>query len=241
MVTVLAVIGVLAVLFVAGVVATRGTDGLAPAEPDRPDLDLPEGLLQPEDVGAVRVGVALRGYRMAEVDEVLERLGRELAERDARLATLTGQPAGGAPGDEGAPWAMTDPEALLTWESPAPADVAPAEPDVDVDDPPSAHAPSAFSATTASAESWGMPEVTPPDSPLETASASEDPEAAVHDATPSWPASGATSGSDAAPSVVVTPVDDAPPPGPPVEDVLPSVERAPEPGPVEREQAPREP
>ncbi|MFF9199297.1 DivIVA domain-containing protein [Streptomyces sp. SBR177] len=38
------------------------------------------------DVEALRLPVAPRGYRMADVDDVLGRLGAELAERDARIA-----------------------------------------------------------------------------------------------------------------------------------------------------------
>ena len=88
MVTVLALIGVAAVLFAAAVLATRDTPLLADAPPDRPDLPLPDGPVQPEDVAAVRFSMAPRGYRMAEVDEVLARLGAELADRDRRLALL---------------------------------------------------------------------------------------------------------------------------------------------------------
>ncbi|MGW0121348.1 DivIVA domain-containing protein [Streptomyces sp. NPDC003327] len=40
------------------------------------------------DVEAVRLPVAVRGYRMEDVDDVLVRLGAELAERDARIAEL---------------------------------------------------------------------------------------------------------------------------------------------------------
>ncbi|MER8237032.1 hypothetical protein [Streptomyces sp. NPDC094049] len=40
------------------------------------------------DVEALRLPVGLRGYRMADVDDVLVRLGAELAERDARIAEL---------------------------------------------------------------------------------------------------------------------------------------------------------
>jgi hypothetical protein len=36
----------------------------------------------------------MRGYRMADVDEVLGRLGAELAERDARIAELESALAG---------------------------------------------------------------------------------------------------------------------------------------------------
>ncbi|EFG09074.1 Secreted protein [Streptomyces clavuligerus] len=49
------------------------------------------------DVEAVRLPVTLRGYRMADVDDVLSRLGAELAERDARIAELETALAG--PGD----------------------------------------------------------------------------------------------------------------------------------------------
>ncbi|CAM5329590.1 hypothetical protein STANM309S_02526 [Streptomyces tanashiensis] len=55
------------------------------------------------DVEALRLPVAARGYRMADVDDVLVRLGAELAERDARIAELEEALAGAAPaGDAGA-------------------------------------------------------------------------------------------------------------------------------------------
>ncbi|MFE0777637.1 hypothetical protein [Streptomyces sp. NPDC058861] len=52
------------------------------------------------DVEALRLPVAARGYRMADVDDVLVRLGAELAERDARIAELEEALAGpdGGPG-----------------------------------------------------------------------------------------------------------------------------------------------
>ncbi|MGW1019557.1 DivIVA domain-containing protein [Streptomyces niveus] len=46
------------------------------------------------DIEALRLPVAPRGYRMADVDEVLARLGAELAERDARIAELESSLAG---------------------------------------------------------------------------------------------------------------------------------------------------
>ncbi|MER5883492.1 hypothetical protein ABT160_06655 [Streptomyces sp. NPDC001941] len=46
------------------------------------------------DVEALRLPVAPRGYRMADVDDVLGRLGAELAERDARIAELEAALAG---------------------------------------------------------------------------------------------------------------------------------------------------
>ncbi|MFB7270327.1 hypothetical protein [Streptomyces sp. NPDC056244] len=46
------------------------------------------------DVEALRLPLGLRGYRMADVDDVLGRLGAELAERDARIAELEAALAG---------------------------------------------------------------------------------------------------------------------------------------------------
>ena len=107
MVTVLAVLGVLAVLLVTAFVATRDDQLLADAPPDAPDRDLPPGRLRADDLRRVRFGVTVRGYRMSEVDAVLERLAAELAERDARLEAQLSAPAArvaepAAPGDDGA-------------------------------------------------------------------------------------------------------------------------------------------
>jgi len=46
------------------------------------------------DIEALRLPVAARGYRMADVDDVLARLAAELAERDARIAELASALAG---------------------------------------------------------------------------------------------------------------------------------------------------
>ncbi|MDV9191776.1 hypothetical protein R6L23_26820 [Streptomyces sp. SR27] len=51
------------------------------------------------DVEALRLPVGLRGYRMADVDDVLVRLGAELAERDSRIAELEEALAGASAGD----------------------------------------------------------------------------------------------------------------------------------------------
>ncbi|MEV8590077.1 hypothetical protein [Streptomyces sp. NPDC051180] len=53
------------------------------------------------DVEALRLPVAARGYRMADVDDVLVRLGAEIAERDARIAELEEALAGASTGDAG--------------------------------------------------------------------------------------------------------------------------------------------
>ncbi|MER6911507.1 DivIVA domain-containing protein [Streptomyces sp. NPDC000594] len=77
--------------------AVIGGDGevLPDAAPDRLVDRLPAHRpVGRADVEAVRLPVGLRGYRMAEVDDVLSRLGAELAERDARIAELESALAG---------------------------------------------------------------------------------------------------------------------------------------------------
>ncbi|MCJ0871327.1 DivIVA domain-containing protein [Streptomyces sp. AP-93] len=82
------------VVVVAGVtlaVAGGGAEAVLPeAEPDRLSDALPENRpVVRADIDELRLPVAPRGYRMADVDDVLERLAAELAERDARIAELT--------------------------------------------------------------------------------------------------------------------------------------------------------
>lgn len=50
------------------------------------------------DVDEIRLPMAVRGYRMDEVDDVLDRLGAELAYRDTRIAELEAAVAAAAPG-----------------------------------------------------------------------------------------------------------------------------------------------
>ena len=52
--------------------------------------DLPTRPLTAQDLQAIRFGVTLRGYAMSQVDDLIERLGREITERDARIAELSG-------------------------------------------------------------------------------------------------------------------------------------------------------
>ena len=77
-----AVLIVLAMAGVAMVASGRG-GSMAPTYDDRPDLALPEGRpLAAEDLRTVRFSLALRGYRMSDVDAVLARLATELEDRD---------------------------------------------------------------------------------------------------------------------------------------------------------------
>jgi DivIVA domain-containing protein len=57
-----------------------------PLPPDRP--------VDGEDVDALRFPLAVRGYRMVDVDDALARVAAELAERDARIADLESALAG---------------------------------------------------------------------------------------------------------------------------------------------------
>jgi DivIVA domain-containing protein len=91
--TVLAILGVLVALFLAAALATREDAALVPAGQDVADLGLPDGSLTADDVRSVRFGVAVRGYRMSDVDVALARLADELERRDRRLAELEGAPA----------------------------------------------------------------------------------------------------------------------------------------------------
>lgn len=71
----------LAVAVLAGVAVVAAGHGapLAEAEDDRPDVLVPaEGPLRAEDLRRVRFPLAVRGYRMAEVDALLDRLAAQL-------------------------------------------------------------------------------------------------------------------------------------------------------------------
>jgi DivIVA domain-containing protein len=81
----------LAILVLGGVavVAAGRGEGLTAPQPDRPDLSIPpDRPLGRTDVDMLRFSVGLRGYRMDEVDDVLDRLAYDLEARDARIAIL---------------------------------------------------------------------------------------------------------------------------------------------------------
>ncbi len=78
----------LAVLFAVAAVTAGFGDLMKPVFQDARPVGLPEAQVAPDDLDALRFNVVLRGYKMAEVDAVLHRMSRELAERDAVLAEL---------------------------------------------------------------------------------------------------------------------------------------------------------
>jgi DivIVA domain-containing protein len=78
---------ILVVLVMGGVAMLASGRGgsMPPAYDDRPDLVLPEGRpLEAGDLRRVRFGLALRGYRMSDVDALLDRLAEEREEAEAR-------------------------------------------------------------------------------------------------------------------------------------------------------------
>ena len=109
---------VLVAAFGALVTARLPYDPMAEPVHTTPDTGLP-GEPVAADVDAVRFDTAARGYRMSEVDDVLDRLQATLAGQEEELARLrTGEPA--APGTPGAEW---HPDAV--------SDDDPASPDAD--------------------------------------------------------------------------------------------------------------
>ena len=81
----------LAVLLVGGLAAVltgRATpDPMADPVTSTPHHGLPDGGLRASDVDAVRFDTALRGYRMDQVDDVLERLRQRIADLESRAAS----------------------------------------------------------------------------------------------------------------------------------------------------------
>jgi DivIVA domain-containing protein len=87
----LAILVVLVLGGVAVVAAGRGVP-MTRAYDDRPDLVLPvDGPVTADDLRRVRFSLAFRGYRMSEVDALLDRLARQL---DLGETAPEGDPAG---------------------------------------------------------------------------------------------------------------------------------------------------
>jgi len=81
-----AILIVLALGAVAVVAAGRGTP-MSPAYDDSPDSLVPrDGPVTAEDLRRIRFPLAFRGYRMAEVDALLERLAEEREAAEAERA-----------------------------------------------------------------------------------------------------------------------------------------------------------
>jgi DivIVA domain-containing protein len=114
------VIGLLVVgglLFLGASVLLGRGETQPPAEVGRSPVELPDDrLVVGDDVRALRISVAFRGYRMTEVDWLIDQLAQVLDERDAEIAQLRAGSAGPA-GAHAAPAERddvqdTDPEGI---------------------------------------------------------------------------------------------------------------------------------
>lgn len=86
----LEILAVAAVIFAVAAFVVGRFEGMTAAAPDVGDDNLPAGRLAAHMIDRARFGLAFRGYRMSEVDGVLDRLRDELADRDAELDSLRG-------------------------------------------------------------------------------------------------------------------------------------------------------
>jgi DivIVA domain-containing protein len=86
------VIGVLVVgglLFLGASLLLGRGESQPPAVVERSPVELPDDRpVVGDDVRALRISVVLRGYRMTEVDWLLDQFAQVLDERDAEIATL---------------------------------------------------------------------------------------------------------------------------------------------------------
>ena len=89
LVQVLIVLAVIAAVAAVAAGVVRG--GLEEPASSLPDVGLPDGELQGSDLTDVRFSLGLRGYRMDEVDRVLDRAAAELDARDLEIARLRGE------------------------------------------------------------------------------------------------------------------------------------------------------
>ncbi|MGY1634305.1 DivIVA domain-containing protein [Geodermatophilus sp. SYSU D01186] len=99
-----------ALVFLGGSLLLGRGETRPPADPDRSPLELPEDRpVTADDLRAARISVTVRGYRMTEVDWLVEQMAQTLEERDAQLAELRGRlDDRGAPARDDVPPATED-------------------------------------------------------------------------------------------------------------------------------------
>jgi DivIVA domain-containing protein len=90
------VVGVLVVgglLFLGASLLLGRGETQPPADLDRSPVELPDDRpVTADDVRGLRMSVTFRGYRMTEVDWLLDQFALALEERDARIAALQAHP-----------------------------------------------------------------------------------------------------------------------------------------------------
>lgn len=101
MMWVFAILIVLAMGSIAVIAAGRGTP-MQNEYDDRPDAFVPaeDDLIGPGDLKAVRFSLAVRGYRMSEVDALLSRLAQQLEESNGAPVPLALPAAPAAPSED---------------------------------------------------------------------------------------------------------------------------------------------
>nr|WP_204332460.1 DivIVA domain-containing protein [Geodermatophilus sabuli] len=78
-----------ALVFLGGSLLLGRGETQPPADPDRSPVELPDDRpVTADDVRGLRISVTVRGYRMTEVDWLLEQLAQALEDRDGQLAAL---------------------------------------------------------------------------------------------------------------------------------------------------------
>lgn len=87
----------IAVLYGLAILLLPAGEQMAPPAPDVKPWSLTDEPLNAQDVIDVRLPVALRGYRFAETDRLLDRLTEELRQRDEEIARLRGDGAASTP------------------------------------------------------------------------------------------------------------------------------------------------
>ena len=110
------VVGLLVVgglLFLGASVLLGRGETQPPAELGRSPVELPDDRpVVGDDVRALRISAAFRGYRMSEVDWLVDQLAQVIDERDAEIATLRAAAADDAADTDpaGVPVPVTDEE-----------------------------------------------------------------------------------------------------------------------------------
>jgi DivIVA domain-containing protein len=98
-------------LFLGGSLLLGRGETQPPADPGRSPVELPDDRpVVGDDVRALRMSVAFRGYRMTEVDWLVDQLAQVLDERDAEIAELRAASSPRPAGAHAADRHDTDPE-----------------------------------------------------------------------------------------------------------------------------------
>lgn len=85
-------VGVVVLCFVVALVLGLVGGGMGAPTSSLSHEPLPGDELHDSDLDELRFDVGLRGYRMTQVDGVVDRLRRELREKDEQIAVLRGDP-----------------------------------------------------------------------------------------------------------------------------------------------------